>query len=153
MRRRSPIPLPPGVFDDTVDAAWALFRTPDVVVLVDAYNVAMWRWPGVAPADLRNRLVAMAGQISQRTGASIHLVFDGAHTGSSSRPGGSANVRVVFTPNGVEADDVLIDMAAKSPPTLPVVVVSNDMRVVEGALAAGVNVLPNHAFAALSTSS
>ncbi len=150
--RRKPIALPPGVFDDTPEAASALFRTTDVLVLVDAYNVAKWRWPTVGPGDLRARLVAMAGLISQRTGATIHLVFDGAHSGSTLKPGGSAKVRVVYTEAGVEADDVVLAMAAKAPVSAPIVVVSNDMRVVDGALGLGVNVVPNQAFAALAGS-
>ena len=150
--RRKPISLPPGVFDDTPEAASALFRTADVLVLVDAYNVAKWRWPTAGPGDLRARLVAMAGQISQRTGATIHLVFDGAHSGSTVKPGGSANVRIVYTEAGVEADDVVLAMAAKAPLSAPIVIVSNDMRVVDGALSLGVNVVPNQAFAALAGS-
>ena len=150
--RRRPIPLPPGIFEDSVDAALALFRSPDVVVLVDAYNVAKWRWPEAGARDLRARLVAMAGQISHRTGAAIHLIFDGAHEGGVAKPGGSAKVRIVYTPVGVEADDVILEMASQAPNTLPIVVVSNDMRVVAGAMAIGVNVVPSHAFVASSGS-
>lgn len=150
--RRKRIALPPGIFDDTVEAATALFRTTDVVVLVDAYNVAKWRWPTAGIGDLRERLLAMAGQISHRTGATIHLVFDGAHGGGKAKPVGSAKVRMFYTSEGVEADDVILDMAAKAPLSVPVVVVSNDMRVVDGALSLGANVVPNTAFAALSTS-
>ncbi len=123
------------------------------MVLVDAYNVAKWRWPTAGIADLRARLVAMAGQISQRTGATIHLVFDGAHTGSTIKPGGSAKVRLVYTEAGVEADDVVLAMAKKAPSSVPIVVVSNDMRVVDGALRLGVNVVPNQAFVGVAGSS
>ncbi len=150
--RRNAIPLPPGVFDDTVDAASWLFRTTNVMVLVDGYNVAKWRWPQAGPFDLRSRLLAMSGQISQRTGALLHLVFDGVQEGGDVKPGGSAKVRVSFSAAGIEADDLILDMAAKAPPTLPIVIVSNDMRVVDGALTLGVNVVPVHAFVGLSGS-
>jgi hypothetical protein len=50
-------------------------------------------------------------------------------------------VRVRFTEEGVEADDVLIAMVDEVPADRPVVVVSSDGRVREGAQRRGANVV------------
>jgi predicted RNA-binding protein with PIN domain/predicted nucleic acid-binding Zn-ribbon protein len=148
---RKPVALPPAVFDDSVEAAAFLLRVSNVVVLVDGYNVAKWRWPDAKPGDLRDRLTAMAAQLSHRTGAAIHLVFDGKYEGGHASAGGSANVRVIFTQEGIEADDVILNMAAAAPLRTPVVVVSNDMRVVDGSMAVGANVIASQVFVALAS--
>jgi rRNA-processing protein FCF1 len=50
-------------------------------------------------------------------------------------------VRARFSPVGVEADDVVIDLVGRIPVATPVVVVSSDKRVREGARRAGANLL------------
>jgi hypothetical protein len=151
--RRSPIPLPGGVFDDSPEAADHLLRTEGVLLLVDGYNVAKWKWADVAPADLRQRLLAMVSQVAQRTGARAHIVFDGAFTEAvSAVAGGSARVRVSFTTADVEADDAILELVAAAPPEQPVVVVSSDRRVRDGAIALGVNAVPTPAFVAACAS-
>jgi rRNA-processing protein FCF1 len=57
--------------------------------------------------------------------------------GSLARSG----VRYRFTAAGVEADDVLLARVDEEPPDRPVVVVSSDRRVRDGAHRRGANVL------------
>ena len=52
---------------------------------------------------------------------------------------GSARVRVQFTPDGIEADDRILEMISAIPATTPVVVASNDRRVRDGARDQGAN--------------
>lgn len=140
--RRRPAALPPAVFDDSAEAAAHLVRVPDVLVLVDGYNVGMSIWPGVAPAELRQRLVDALAELSARTSADVHVVFDGAElAGSAARPGGRLPVRVTFSAPEVEADDVILAMVEALPSHRPVVVASSDRRVQEGARSRGANVV------------
>lgn len=140
--RRRPVALPPAVFEDSAEAAAHLVRVPEVLVLVDGYNVAMSIWPAVAPAELRQRLVDALSELSARTGAEVHVVFDGAElAGSVARPGGRLPVRVTFSPPDVEADDVILAMVDGVLPNRPVVVASSDRRVQEGARSRGANVV------------
>jgi predicted RNA-binding protein with PIN domain len=80
--------------------------------------------------------------LAARTGADVHVVFDGdeqeART-SVLRP--RSRVKVTFTAEGVEADDVLLDLVDTLPPRRPVAVVSDDRRVRAGATARGAAVL------------
>lgn len=151
--RRSPVVLPGAMFDDSSEAAGFLLRTDGVTILVDGYNVAKWKWADATPRELRQRLLAMVSQVVHRTGAQAHIVFDGAFAdGVSTVAGGSARVRVSFTTVDVEADDMLLDLAAAAPPGQPVVVVSSDRRVRDGAVALGVNAVPTPAFVAACAS-
>jgi predicted RNA-binding protein with PIN domain len=138
--RRQPARLPPGVLDDSDEAAAALVRMNGMVLLVDGYNVAMLGWPSRPIAEQRDRVVDALARLVARTGADVEVVFDGTDeppAAASARRG----VRVSFSPPDVEADDVLIDRAAEVPAHRPVTVASNDRRVQEGARAAGANVI------------
>ena len=48
-------------------------------------------------------------------------------------------VRVHFSAAGTEADDLILDMVARLPTDVPVLVVSSDRRVAEGARRLGAN--------------
>lgn len=141
--RRSPSPLPLGVFDDSAEAAEHLLRANGVVVLVDGYNATIPAWPHLPIAEQRRRLVDALGELAVRTGADIHVVFDGVDDGGIVRadPGVRRAVRVQFSPQGVEADDVVLAIVDELPTHRPVVVASDDHRVRDGARARGANVL------------
>ena len=140
--RRRPTPLPPAVFEDSAEAASHLVRVRGVLLLVDGYNAAMSMWPGLSIEEMRMRLIDALGELAARSGADVHVVFDGAErTGSMSRPGGRHSVRVTFSPPDVEADDVILDLVGGLPAARPVVVASDDRRVREGARARGANVI------------
>src|SRR5262249_53492414 len=136
-RRRRAVPrVPPGMVEDDPDALDAMLRTPRAVLVVDGYNVSMLAWGDVPPAQQRDRLLNAGSELQLRTRARIVLVFDGADVGSvlpPRRPG----VRVVFSPEGEEADAVVVRQASDLPVEVPVVVASSDAWVGEEARKTG----------------
>jgi predicted RNA-binding protein with PIN domain len=138
--RRSPVPLPPATFDDSMEAAEHLIRAPGVLVLVDGYNISNARWHGRPPAEQRERLLGACDELHARLGTDVEVVFDGV--GEEAVPTAPrAGVRHRFTPTGTEADDAILAIADAEPASRPVVVVSSDRRVRDGARARGANVL------------
>ena len=139
--RRRPSSLPAAMFEEAPEAAEHLVRLPGAVVLVDGYNVSMAAWPTLPIEDQRARLVAALAELHARTGVDPLVVFDGVVAGPG--PTGSAprSVRVRFTDDGVEADDVVMALVDEFPPDQPVVVASSDQRVRDGARRRGANLL------------
>jgi predicted RNA-binding protein with PIN domain len=134
--------LPPGVLDDSVEAADHLFRAPGMAVLVDGYNVSQRGWPELAIAEQRRRLVDALTELAARTGADVSVVFDGADpVWPAAVPTTSRLVKVSFSPADVEADDVILSRVADLGPARPVLVASSDRRVRDGAAALGANVI------------
>jgi predicted RNA-binding protein with PIN domain len=140
--RRVPVSLPGGMFDDTVEAAEHLLRTPGAVLVVDGYNVTMEGWPELGVADQRRRLVVALSDLAARTASRVEIVFDGAEVERLSVPAPTRQpVRVRFSEPGVEADDVVIDLVGRIPAATPVIVASSDNRVRDGARRGGANLL------------
>jgi predicted RNA-binding protein with PIN domain len=141
--RRRPVPLPPAVFDDTVEAADHLARVSGVVVLVDGYNVSLGAHPELALAEQRAWLLDALGGLAARCGAEVHVVFDGAEDVATAPAHGPRRtaVHVRYTEAGVEADDDLLALAADVPEHRAVVVASDDRRVRDGAARLGANVI------------
>jgi len=138
--RRRPAPVPPPLLDESPAAAAHLLRLPGAYVLVDGYNVSMTAWGSVPVAEQRDRLVDLLDELHARIGVTPVVVFDGVAAGGAAAPVGRS-VRVRFTDEGVEADDVVIAMVDEVPIDRPVVVVSSDGRVREGAQRRGANVV------------
>jgi predicted RNA-binding protein with PIN domain len=139
-RRRAQPRVPPGMVEDDPDALDAMLRTPRAVLVVDGYNVSMLAWGDSAPAQQRDRLLGAVSELQLRTRARIILVFDGADVGGvlpPRRPG----VRVVFSPEGEEADAVVVRQAVDLPVEVPVVVASSDGWVAEHARESGARVV------------
>jgi len=137
-----PVPLPPGIFDDSIEAAEHLVRVPGAVLLVDGYNVSQLGWPDLPIADQRQRLVDALAELAARSGAEVAVVFDGGDTPYLGMvPATARPVRVQFSPPGVEADDVVIARVAELRPFRPVVVASSDRRVQAGSAQSGANVI------------
>jgi predicted RNA-binding protein with PIN domain len=144
--RPANVSLPGGVFDDSVEAAHHLLRLQNVRVLIDGYNVAKLRWGNeVTPGLLRERLIAMVLQLAQRTGAQMTLVFDGVQS-TPSTESLRYGVNVEFTPEDEEADDRILSLATQQRKGKPLVVVSSDNRVVDGARALGVRAISAEMF-------
>lgn len=139
--RRTPLPVPPGVFDDSDEMTDYLLAIPNMVVLVDGYNVtkeAHDEWDLEQQRDwLEQSLRALASQ----TNASFDVVFDGAGIVTSGARETSSGVRIRFSPEGVEADDVIIADVRTVDRARPVTVVSSDKRVRSGARDGGANLL------------
>jgi len=138
---RTPAHLPPGVFDDTAMAADHLLRLPGVLVLVDGYNVTISTRGDLTLPVQRRWLVDAASGTAARTGAVFEVVFDGAAIGRLAGGGRGLGVHVRFTAPDEEADDVVLDLVRHAPGERPVVVVSDDHRVRDGARRLGANVL------------
>ena len=123
--RREPVPVPPGMLADTPEAVDAMLRTRNAMLLVDGYNVTMEGWSELGKADQRERLIAALHALHLRTRCEVTVVFDGANVGpvrSPRQPG----VRVLFSDEGEEADDVIVDQLSSLPTARPVLVVSTD---------------------------
>lgn len=148
--RRRPSRLPGGLRDDSPEAALALLRLPQAVVLVDGYNLTLQAWPGLSLASQRDRAVTALDGLGARTGCEVVVVFDGAEVGPvHAVPVSSRSIRVMFSPPEVEADDVVLETIGAIPANRPVVVVSDDHRVRDGAKARGANVVGVHQLLAL----
>jgi hypothetical protein len=139
--RRRPVRLQRGATEGSTDGVEQLFRLPEVLVLVDGYNVSMAGWPDLDKAAQRDRLVSVLSDARARTGADVRVVFDGGEVGRRPAVTAALPVRIHFSPVGVEADDVVLDMVTRAPVSRPVVVVSDDRRVRDGARRLGANVV------------
>lgn len=137
---RTPVPLPPRVPADAAEAATFLLRRPGALVLVDGYNVAKVAFPAASSlADERDWLADVLDELAARTCADLRVVFDGA--GVPPVPSRRRAVQVLFSPAGVTADDVLVDLVRTTPVERPVVLVTNDLALRERAKVYGANVL------------
>ncbi|MHB1139530.1 MAG: NYN domain-containing protein [Microthrixaceae bacterium] len=139
--RRTPVRLQRGVHEGSAEALGQLLSTPGVVMVVDGYNVSMEAWPTLDRGAQRGSLVTMLSNLRARRSAVVHVVFDGDDDGRRPAVAVPLPVRVHFSHAEVEADDVILDMVARLPTDVPVVVVSSDRRVGEGARRLGANVV------------
>lgn len=130
--RRTPPRLPPGVVANSPAGVEAMLATPEVVLIVDGYNVAHRAWPDSTAGDQRERLGIAATALCRRLGCEVVLVFDG--NGSRPRPAlRRGGVRVLFSDAGEEADEVVVREVEARPRRIPVVVASSDAWVTEHA--------------------
>ncbi len=102
---------------------------PAAHLIVDGYNVTKTGFPELTLALQRDRLVRLLGVLSARTSAEVTIVFDGAAVAVPAPPG--RGVRVLFSPPGVIADDVIRDLVAAEPIGRVLVVVSSDREVAD----------------------
>jgi predicted RNA-binding protein with PIN domain len=99
---------------------------PRARLLVDGYNVTKSTWPTLSLEAQRSRLLTLLAALVSRTGVETTVVFDAA--GSEARPVVTVprGVKVLFSPAGVIADDVLRDLVEAEPAGRVVVVVTED---------------------------
>ena len=138
--RRQPLALPGGVFADTVQAATHLVRQPGVTLVVDGYNAAKLGWPDETLPLQRERLLDALDELVARHGTAVHVVFDGADVPVAPLRR-RRRMHVEFSPPGVPADDVIVDLVATIPADRPVIVATNDNEVRTGARRGGANVI------------
>jgi len=120
-----------------------LVSLPRAHLLVDGYNVTKLAWPTTPLEGQRTRLLRELAPLGARNGCEITAVFDGAeltHRPATAPPRG---VRVRFSPAGVTADEVLLELVRAEPAGRPVVVVSSDAEVAAGAVRAGARSIPS----------
>jgi predicted RNA-binding protein with PIN domain len=143
---RTALRLPGGVIASSSAAAEFLLRS-DAVVLVDGYNVAKLAWPNRSLEAQRHQLLDALENAARRFGSDITIVFDGAAV-VGAHAARRRLVRVVYSPEGVIADDVIRDEVRRLPAGRAVAVVTNDAEIVTDVKALGANVVPSNALIA-----
>ena len=125
-----PVALPPAVFDDSFEAADYLVRVPGMLLVVDGYNVTISSWPHLELPRQRHHLVNALAELAIRLGPAVHVVFDGTDSGGRFGPPAVARrrMRVTFSPEGVDADEVIVDLVEHLDASQPVVVATDDRR-------------------------
>jgi predicted RNA-binding protein with PIN domain len=139
-RRRASVPVPPGMLDDSVEAAEAMVRTPGLAIVVDGYNVTMQGWPEMSLAQQRDRLCSALNELQLRVRCQVTVVFDGADV-DGGRPVRYPGLRVIFSAADEEADAVVVRQVAARPLDVPVLVASSDTWVREHSEAEGARVM------------
>jgi predicted RNA-binding protein with PIN domain len=147
---RSTLPLPGGVVADTADGARWLLARPEVVFLVDGYNVAKMAWPDAVLEQQRDRLIRALDELVVRTGATAEIVFDGPEDTVPGVRQGTRSVGVRYS-GGALADDVVVDLVDAYPIDRPVVVVSNDREVRDAARGKAATVIGSDTLIAVFT--
>jgi predicted RNA-binding protein with PIN domain len=114
-----------------------LLALPRAHLVVDGYNVTKSAWPTATLETQRSRLLQGLASIVARHGAEVTVVFDGADLVNPPLVNGSRGVRVLFSPPGVIADQVIRDLVDAEPEGRPVVVASSDREVADGVIRSG----------------
>lgn len=146
--RRTPIRLPGGVLAGSVEAAESLLRTKGSRTLIDGYNVAKLGWPLLDLDHQRDQCVLAAENMAKRWNMAMTIVFDGASIEGAHTPT-RRRVRIVYSPAGVTADDVLRAEVAAVDVAKPVVVVTNDRAIINDVTAVGANTVSSDDFLTL----
>ena len=135
LNSRPVLGLPPGIFDDSAEAAEYLLSAPRVHLVVDGYNVALTSWPGSDLPALRDRLVSSLAELVLRQRMSIEVFFDGEGDGGRQPPPPAARslMTVIFSASGVDADDEILDAVDRFDGSRPVVVATDDRAVRDAA--------------------
>jgi predicted RNA-binding protein with PIN domain len=131
----SSAPATPALLEQTLSL-------PRARLVVDGYNVTKQRWPTASLEAQRSRLVAALGPLVARTGAETTVVFDAAESTVRTAMPAPRGVRVVFSPEGVIADDVIRQLVAAEPRGRVVVVVSGDQAVARDVARDGARAVP-----------
>ncbi len=114
---------------------------PQARLLVDGYNLTKTAWPSAPLEAQRNRLVSALAPLVARTRVDVTVVFDAAETDHRPPVHAPRGVKVLFSPRGVIADDVLRDLVAAEPAGRVVVVVTDDRAVAEDVARGGARVV------------
>ena len=110
---------------------------PRARLIVDGYNVSKTAWPSSPLEAQRIRLLGGLAPLVARLGVETTVVFDAAAATARTVAQAPRGVKVVFSPEGVIADDVIRDLVAAEPPGRVVVVVSSDREVATDVARAG----------------
>jgi len=139
---RQPVALPPGLLDDSDEAAGYLVGVAGIVLLVDGYNVSLTGWPDDELAAQRQYLLDRLATLAARRGPAVWVIFDGAEYPLPPPPGAARPaVRTVFSAAGVDADEVIIERVDQLPASTPVLVATSDRRVADEVRRRGANVI------------
>jgi predicted RNA-binding protein with PIN domain len=126
-----------------------LLALPRVHLVIDGYNVTKTAWPELSLEKQRDRLLGALAPLVARSGAEVTVVFDAADKKERPLVNRPRGVRVLFSPVGVIADDVIRELVAAEPQGRPVVVVTTDQAVVRDVTRAGARAVASAALARL----
>jgi predicted RNA-binding protein with PIN domain len=119
-----------------------MLALPRARLIIDGYNVTKEAWPTATLEAQRSRLVAALGPLVARSGAETTVVFDAAESTVRTVMPAPRGVRVVFSPEGVIADDVIRQLVAAEPRGRVVIVVSGDQAVSKDVVRTGARAVP-----------
>jgi predicted RNA-binding protein with PIN domain len=106
-------------------------------------------WPNSSLEAQRIRLLSALAPLVARTGAETTVVFDGADADARRSMAAPRGVKVLFSPRGVIADDVIRELVAEEPPGRVVVVVTSDRELAGDVGRAGVRPIGSDALIGL----
>jgi predicted RNA-binding protein with PIN domain len=118
-----------------------LLALPRVHLIVDGYNVTKEAWPSSSLEVQRDRLLGGLAPLAARTQAEVTVVFDAADKVERPLVNSPRRVRVLYSPFGVIADDVIRQLVAVEPTGRPVVVVTSDQAVARDVQRGGARVV------------
>lgn len=127
-----PDPAAPAARGDDPGHLDRLLSLPRAHLIVDGYNVTKTGYGELPLERQRTRLVAGLAGLAAQTRAEVTCVFDGAGR-PLLQPPTPRGVRVVFSEPGQTADALILAFVAAEPQGRPVVVVSADREVADGA--------------------
>ncbi len=118
-----------------------LLALPRARMIIDGYNVSKTVWERSSLEAQRVRLLGGLASVVARTGAETTVVFDAA--ASTTRPvvATPRGVKVLFSPEGVIADDVIRRLVAAEPAGRPLVVVTSDQELAADVARGGARVV------------
>lgn len=118
-----------------------LLALPRVHLVIDGYNVTKNAWQESSLEIQRDRLLNQLGPLAARTQVEMTVVFDAADTEQRPLVKRPRGVRVLYSPYGVIADDVIRQLVAAEPAGRPVVVVTSDQAVARDVRRGGARVV------------
>jgi predicted RNA-binding protein with PIN domain len=114
---------------------------PRARLVVDGYNVTKSTWPTLSLEAQRTRLLTLLPGLVARTNAETTVVFDAAASDTRPVVASPRGVKVLFSPVGVIADDVIRELVAAEPSGRVVVVVTEDRELADDVRRAGARVV------------
>jgi predicted RNA-binding protein with PIN domain len=126
----------PGVLDEYL-------ALPQVHLVVDGYNVTKSGYPSLPLREQRSRLLRGLGWLAAQTRAEVTCVFDGAELDGPVPVVAPRGVRVLFSPPGQIADELIRRLVAAEPTGRAIVVVSSDREVADGVRRSGARPVPS----------
>jgi len=146
-RQIAPAPVSAQRIADPARLADAL-ALPGAHLIVDGYNVTKTGYPGISLADQRDRLIRSLSGLAARTSAEMTVVFDGAAVAAVAPQ--ARKIRVLFSPPGVIADDIIRRLVAAEPVGRPLVVATSDRAVTDDVARSGVRTVESDVLLALT---
>lgn len=134
-----------GLLDDDPSLLRRLLELPRLHLIVDGYNVSKSAWPGTPLDQQRTRLISKVASLVAGKRVEVTVVFDGAELLGPPNAVAPRGIRVLFSPPGVIADDVIRELVSSEPPGRPVTVVSSDRELAESVAASGARSLASSA--------